>query len=109
MGDITYISTHQVWSYLACALDLWTKEIVDYAISKSPNGQLAKDAIMNAIKREKPKTNLLMFHSDQGVQYSVFEFRNLLAKLQVIERMTRRGNCWDNAVMERFFRSLKKD
>ena len=64
---------------------------------------------MNAIKREKPKTNLLMFHSDQGVQYSAFEFRNLLAKFQMTASMSRRGNCWDNAVMERFFRSLKTE
>lgn len=109
VGDITYISTHQGWSYLACVLDLSTKEIVGYAISQSPNAQLAKDALMNAIKREKPNTNLLMFHSDQGVQYSAFEFRNLLAKFQVTASMSRRGNCWDNAVMERFFRSLKTE
>lgn len=109
VGDITYISTHQGWSYLACVLDLSTKEIVGYAMSQSPNAQLAKDALMNAIKREKPKTNLLMFHSDQGVQYSAFEFRNLLAKFQVTASMSRRGNCWDNAVMERFFRSLKTE
>ncbi len=109
VGDITYISTHQGWSYLACVLDLSTKEIVGYAMSQSPNAQLAKDALMNAIKREKPNTNLLMFHSDQGVQYSAFEFRNLLAKFQVTASMSRRGNCWDNAVMERFFRSLKTE
>jgi len=109
VGDITYISTHQGWSYLACVLDLSTKEIVGYAMSQSPNAQLAKDALMNAIKREKPKTNLLMFHSDQGVQYSAFEFRNLLAKFQMTASMSRRGNCWDNAVMERFFRSLKTE
>ena len=48
-----------------------------------------------------------MFHSDQGVQYSAFEFRNLLAKLNITPSMSRQGNCWDNAVMERFFRSLK--
>ena len=109
VGDITYISTHQGWSYLACVLDLSTKEIVGYAMSQSPNAQLAKDALMNAIKREKPNTNLLMFHSDQGVQYSAFEFRNLLAKFQMTASMSRRGNCWDNAVMERFFRSLKTE
>ena len=109
VGDITYISTHQGWSYLACVLDLSTKEIVGYAMSQSPNAQLAKDALMNAIKREKPNTNLLMFHSDQGVQYSAFEFRNLLAKFQVTASMSRRGNCWDNAVIERFFRSLKTE
>ena len=109
VGDITYIATHQGWSYLACVLDLSTKEIVGYAMSQSPNAKLAKDALTNAIKRQQPNTNLLMFHSDQGVQYSAFEFRNLLVKLNITPSMSRRGNCWDNAVMERFFRSLKTE
>jgi putative transposase len=64
---------------------------------------------MNAIKREQPNTNLLMFHSDQCVQYSAFEFRNVLAKFNITASMGRRGNCWDNSVMERFFRSLKTE
>lgn len=105
VGDIAYISTHEGWSYLACVLDLSTKEIVGYAMSQSPNAQLAKYALMNAIKREQLNTDLLMFHSDQGVQYSAFEFRNVLAKLTITASMSRRVNCWDNAVMERFFRS----
>jgi len=109
VGDITYIATHQGWSYLACVLDLSTKEIVGYAMSQSPNARLAKEALMNAIKRQQPNTNLLMFHSDQGVQYSAFEFRNELAKSNITPSMSRRGNCWDNAVMERFFRSLKTE
>jgi transposase InsO family protein len=57
-------------------------------MSQSPNAQLAKDALINAIKRDNPKTSLLMFHSDQGVQYSAFEFRNLLSKFQVTARMS---------------------
>jgi putative transposase len=93
VGDITYISTHEGWSYLACVLDLSTKEIIGYAMSQSPNAQLAKDVLMNAIKREQPNTNLLMFHSDQGVQYSACEFRNVLAKFNLIASMSRRGNC----------------
>ncbi len=109
MGDITYSATHQGWSYLVCVLDLSTKEIVSYAMSQSLNAKLAKDALTNAIKRQQPNTNLLMFHSDQGVQYSAFEFRNLLAKFNITPSISRRGNCWDNAVMERFFRSLKTE
>jgi putative transposase len=109
VGDITYIATHQGWSYLACVLDLSTKEIVGYAMSQSPNAQLAKDALMNAIKRQQPNASRLIFHSDQGVQYSAFEFRNELAKCKITASMSRRGNCWDNAVMERFFRSLKTE
>ena len=93
MGDITYIATHQGWSYLACVLDLSTKEIVGYAMSQSPNAKLAKDALTNVIKRQQPNTNLLIFHSDQGVQYSAFEFRKLLVKLNITPSMSRRGNC----------------
>ena len=70
---------------------------------------LAKEALINATKRQQPKTNLLMFHSDQGIQYSAFEFRSELAKFQITASMSRRGNCWDNAVMERFFRGLKTE
>ncbi|SVD81132.1 uncharacterized protein METZ01_LOCUS433986, partial [marine metagenome] len=68
-----------------------TKEIVGYAMSTSPNAQLAKDALENAIKRNQPDTNLLMFHSDQGVQYSAKEFRNTLSQQKITQSMSRRG------------------
>lgn len=109
VGDITYIRTYQGWSYLACVLDLATKEIVGYALSTTPNARLAKDTLDNAIKRQQPNTENLMFHSDQGVQYSAKEFRNRLSDLNITQSMSRRGNCWDNSVMERFFRSLKTE
>jgi transposase InsO family protein len=107
VGDITYIRTHHGWSYLACVLDLATREVVGYALSKSPDAQLAKDALMNAIRKHNPDTTKLIFHSDQGVQYSAKTFTNTLKILKITQSMSRRGNCWDNAVMERFFRSLK--
>jgi len=109
VGDITYIRNHQGWSYLACVLDLSTKEIVGYALSKSPNAELAKAALNNAIKRQQPVLNQLLFHSDQGCQYSAATFRERLSQLTITQSMSRRGNCWDNAVMERFFRSLKTE
>lgn len=109
VGDITYIRNQQGWSYLACVLDLSTKEIVGYALSKSPNAELAKAALNNAIKRQHPAFNQLMFHSDQGCQYSAATFRERLSQLTITQSMSRRGNCWDNAVMERFFRSLKTE
>jgi len=107
VGDITYIRTHHGWSYLACVLDLATREVVGYALSKHPDAKLAKDALMNAIRKHNPDTTKLMFHSDQGVQYSAKLFTNTLKILKITQSMSRRGNCWDNAVMERFFRSLK--
>lgn len=109
VGDITYIRNNQGWSYLACVLDLSTKEIVGYALSTSPNADLAMAALNNAIKRQQPALNKLMFHSDQGCQYSAASFRDRLSQLKITQSMSRRGNCWDNAVMERFFRSLKTE
>ena len=109
VGDITYIRTWQGWSYLACVMDLASKEVVGYALSQSPNAQLAIEALNQAIKRQQPDTSCLLFHSDQGVQYSAFSFRDRLSELSITQSMSRRGNCWDNAVMERFFRSLKTE
>ena len=110
VGDITYIRTYQGWTYLACVMDLKTKEIVGSAMSRSPNAALAKQALLNAVRLQKPITSNLMFHSDQGTQYSAAEeFRDCLKLLKIKQSMSRRGNCWDNAVMERFFRSLKTE
>lgn len=92
VGDITYIRTHQGWT-----------------ISKSPNAELAKAALNHAIRRQQPDTSKLMFHSDQGVQYSAKLFTQHLVRLKITQSMSRRGNCWDNSVMERFFRSLKSE
>jgi transposase InsO family protein len=109
LNDITYIRTYQDWSYLACLLDLATKEIVGYSLSTTPNARLAKEVLDNAIKRQQPNTEKLMYHSDQGVQYSAKEFRNRLSELNITQSISLRGNCWDNSVMERFFRSLKTE
>ena len=109
VGDITYIRTYQGWSYLACVMDLKTKEIVGYATSKTPNAALAQKALIGAIKRQQIDATKLMFHSDQGVQYSAKAFRECLELHGITQSMSRRGNCWDNAVMERFFRSLKTE
>jgi putative transposase len=109
VGDITYIRSHQGWSYLATVLDLSTREIVGYALSTTPDAQLAKDALSNAIKMAQPSTKNLMFHSDQGVQYGANLFKDYLALHHIQQSMSRRGNCWDNAVQERFFRSLKSE
>jgi transposase InsO family protein len=109
VGDITYIRNYQGWSYLACVLDLATNEIVGQAMSKHPNSELALEALNKAIQLKKPNTGKLLFHSDQGVQYSSNVFRNKLKALNITQSMSRRGNCWDNAIIERFFRSLKTE
>jgi putative transposase len=109
VGDITFVRTHQGWSYLASVLDLASKEIVGRAFSQHPNAELAKQALQHAIKMQQPDTAQLMFHSDQGVQYSAHLFTKYLRDLNITQSMSRRANCWDNSVMERFFRSLKTE
>ncbi len=108
-GDITYIRTHQGWSYLATVMDLGSREIVGYALSQTPDAQLVKQALINAIAKHCPVTTELLFHSDQGVQYTAKLFKNTLALHGITQSMSRRGNCWDNAVQERFFRNLKTE
>lgn len=83
VGDITYLKTHQGWSYLACVLDLASREIVGYALSRTPDAKLANDALLDAVNRQQPNTRKLMFHSDQGVQYSAKVFRDELALLNM--------------------------
>jgi len=109
VADITYIWGHQGWSYLACVLDLGTKEIVGWSLSKHPNAKLVIAALTNGIKRKNPKLSKLLHHTDQGTQYTANTFAKCCDDLNITRSMSRRGNCWDNAVMERFFRSLKTE
>lgn len=109
VGDITYIRHHQGWSYLATVLDLGSREIVGYALSQTPDAVLPQRALSQAIKLHRPDTQQLLFHSDQGVQYRAALFKHTLSLHGIKQSMSRRGNCWDNAVQERFFRSLKSE
>ena len=105
-GDVTYIWTGKRWSYLAVVLDLYARKIVGWALSNSPDSQLTAKALTMAYEsRGRPEG--LLFHSDQGSHYTSTKFRQYLWRYQIEQSMSRRGNCWDNAPMERFFRSLK--
>lgn len=107
-GDITYVWTGNRWAYLAVVLDLYARKPVGWAMSLSPDSKLISKALMMAYElRGKPQG--LMFHSDQGSQYTSVKYRQLLWRYQIKQSMSRRGNCWDNAPMERFFRSLKTE
>jgi len=107
-GDVTYLWTGNCWSYLAVVLDLYGRKIIGYALSDSPDSELTKQALSNAFEsRGQPKD--VVFHSDQGCHYTSLAFRQLIWKYQIKQSMSRRGNCWDNAPMERFFRSLKTE
>jgi len=107
-GDITYVWTGRRWAYLAMVLDLFARKPVGWAMSLSPDSQLTKKALTMAFEsRGEPKD--VMFHSDQGCQYTSLSFRQQLWRYQMTQSMSRRGNCWDNSPMERFFRSLKTE
>lgn len=107
-GDITYIWADNRWIYLAVVLDLYARRIVGWAISEKPDSALVVKALDMAYQlRGRPKG--LLFHSDQGSQYSSTLFRQRLWRYQIRQSMSRRGNCWDNAPMERVFRSLKTE
>jgi len=107
-GDVTYLWVGNKWQYLATVLDLYGRKIIGFALSNSPDSELTKRALSNAFEaRDRPSN--VMFHSDQGCHYTSLAFRQLIWKYQIKQSMSRRGNCWDNAPMERFFRSLKTE
>ena len=107
-GDITYIRTGQGWLYLAIVLDLYSRRVVSWAFSNQPNSELSTRALTIAVQHRRPAQPLL-FHSDQGVQYSSGTFQQSLRHNNITASMSRRGNCHDNAVTERFFTSLKSE
>ncbi|GAA3977641.1 hypothetical protein GCM10022278_38000 [Allohahella marinimesophila] len=107
-GDITYIWTGARWAYLAVVIDLYSRKPVGWALSLSANTELAKKALTIAYESRGEPPELL-FHSDQGSQYTSLGFRQLLWRYQMKQSLSRRGNCWDNAPTERFFRSLKTE
>ena len=107
-GDVTYIWSGSSWLYLAVVLDLYSRRVVGFATSKSPDSELTKKALRMAYEsRGKPKG--LLFHSDQGCHYTSKSFRQLLWRFGIRQSLSRPGNCWDNAPMERFFRSFKSE
>lgn len=109
VSDITYIKTTQGWLYLTVIIDLYNRKVVGWALSETMKYEdTVRKAWQMAIAGHKIEETLI-FHSDQGVQYACSEFRKELAKLGglVKQSMSRKGNCWDNAVAESFFKSLK--
>lgn len=107
-GDITYIWAGSRWCYLATVIDLYSRRIIGWAMSFKPDSQLAARALDMAYE-QRGKPQGLLFHSDQGCQYSSRLFRQRLWQYRITQSMSRRGNCWDNAPMERVFRSLKSE
>jgi transposase InsO family protein len=107
-GDITYIRVGSGWLYLAVVMDLFSRRIVGWACSRTADAELSVKALRLAVALRRPMPELL-FHSDQGCQYTAERFVECLAENRIVQSMSRRGNCWDNAVVERYFRTLKHD
>ncbi|WP_217521377.1 IS3 family transposase [Vibrio metschnikovii] len=108
VGDVTYVWVGNRWMYLAVVIDLFARKPVGWAMSLSPDSKLTGKALTMAFEsRGRPKG--IMFHSDQGSHYTSRYYRQLLWRCQIKQSLSRRGNCWDNAPMERFFRSLKTE
>jgi len=107
-ADITYVWTLKGWLYLAVVMDLYSRQIVGWAMDKRVKKQLTLDALAMAYWQRKPDAGLI-HHSDRGSQYACYEYQKRIQHYAMISSMSRKGDCWDNAPMERFFRSLKSE
>lgn len=108
VGDITYIPTQQGWLYLACVIDLYSRKVVGWSMDDTMKTSLVNDALSMAIKHRKPKAGLI-WHTDRGSQYASYAHKDLLEQYGIVQSMSRKGNCWDNAVAESFFHTLKTE
>ena len=108
VADITYIPTREGWLYLAAVEDLYSRQIVGWAMGERIDSRLVVEALEMAVARRLPGAGLTA-HSDRGSQYASDHYQRLLVKHGIACSMSRRGNCWDNAPMESFFASLKKE
>ncbi len=106
VADITYIFTQEGWLYLSTIMDLYFRKIVGWSMKNRITKDLVIEALNMAIKQRKPGRDLLL-HSDRGSQYASYCYQVLLSKKGIRCSMSRKGNCWDNAVMESFYRTLK--
>ena len=108
VGDITYIYTQEGWLYLAVVIDLYSRQIVGWSMAECMKTKLVNDALIMAIWQRKPAKGLL-WHTDRGSQYASDNHRKLLKQHGIQQSMSRKGNCWDNAVSESFFHTLKTE
>ena len=108
VADITYIWTREGWLYLAVVIDLYSRKVVGWSMSSRMKAQLVVDALKMAIWQRQPKEGLIM-HTDRGSQYASHQYKTLLLAHGIQGSMSRKGDCWDNAVAESFFGSLKQE
>lgn len=106
--DITYIRTHEGWLYLAVVLELFSRQVIGWSMRSRIDSELAINALLMAVWRRNPKAPVIV-HSDQGCQYSSHDWQAFLKAHGLVASMSRRGNCYDNAVAESFFQLLKRE
>lgn len=107
-SDITYVWTREGWLYLAVVIDLHSRKVVGWSMSSRMSSSVVCEALLMAIWRRRPKAGLI-HHSDRGVQYASRAFRRILKAHGIVGSMSRKGDCWDNAVVESFFGTLKSE
>jgi len=108
VGDITYIPTSEGWLYLAVVIDLYSRKVVGWSMAEHMTSVLVNDALFMALKTRHIEPGLI-WHTDRGSQYASDAHRELLSEYDILQSMSRRGNCYDNAVAESFFHSLKTE
>ena len=108
VGDITYVPTKEGWLYLAVVIDLFSRRIVGWSMDETMKTSLVNDALFMAIKQRQPQKGLI-WHTDRGSQYASDTHRDLLKQFEIIQSMSAKGNCYDNAVSESFFHTLKTE
>ncbi|PAU93190.1 hypothetical protein CK503_13605 [Aliifodinibius salipaludis] len=109
MSDITYLPSSGGWLYLTTVMDLGDRQIIGWNLSRTLSAKATSvAALTQALARRRP-TDSLLFHSDRGIQYACGEFTRLLATNRMTQSMSRKGNCWDNAPAESFFKTLKAE
>lgn len=106
--DITYIRTHEGWLYLSVVLDLFSRQVIGWSMQQRIDRELAINALLMAVWRRQPKDEVIV-HSDQGSQFSSYDWQDFLKAHNLVGSMSRRGNCYDNAVAESFFQLLKRE
>jgi len=109
VSDITYIYTKEGWMYLTVIIDLYNRMIVGWAMSEGLSASETTIAALNCACRRYHPARGIIFHSDRGIQYACKDFRKLLKKYHMIQSMSAKGDCWDNAVAESFFATLKRE
>lgn len=108
VGDITYVATEEGWLYLATVIDLYSRKVVGWSMSNRMKAELVNNALLMALWQRKPKAGLI-WHTDRGTQYASNSHLKIIKQHHVIQSMSRKGNCWDNAVAESFFNTLKTE